>query len=63
MYSPRIDEGVIPVLHKIGKAGGKPMTKILSNIIREAIAKDTLRRKKKATARNSQKKGRGGEAE
>ena len=57
MYSPKIDEDLIPVLHKIAKAESRPMTKIVNDIIREAIAKDTLCRKKKTTARNSQNKG------
>lgn len=57
MYSPKIAEDLMPVLYKIGKAGGKPMTEIVNEIIREAIAKDTLRRNKETTAKNSRNKG------
>lgn len=37
MYSPKINEGLIPELYRISKSKGKPMTKIVNEIIRKAI--------------------------
>ena len=35
MYSPRINEDLIPVLYKLAKHEGKPMTKVVDNLIRD----------------------------
>ena len=34
MYSPKIREDLIPVLYRMGKEQGKPMTHIVDDIIR-----------------------------
>jgi len=47
MYSPKIDEDLIPILYKMGKSQGRPITKIVNNIIRKAIAKGSLHKKEK----------------
>jgi hypothetical protein len=39
VYSPKISENLIPVLYKIGKEEGKPMTKIVDKILREGLEK------------------------
>lgn len=41
MYSPKIREDLIPVLYHLGKEQGKPMTKVVDDIIRGYI---TLRK-------------------
>ena len=41
MYSPKIDEDLLPVLYEMAKTEGRPMTKIVNDIIRKAIAKDS----------------------
>jgi len=46
MYSPKIAEDLIPVLYKMSKAKGKPMTKIVDEIMRGAITKDSLPKSK-----------------
>lgn len=46
MYSPKIDEDLIPVLYKMAKAQGRPMTKIVNDIIRKVIDKDSLHKGK-----------------
>lgn len=38
MYSPKISEDLIPVLYRIGKAEGKPMTLVVADILRTAIS-------------------------
>ncbi len=42
MYSPKIAEDLIPVLYKMVKAQGRPMTKIVNDIIRKSLAKIDL---------------------
>lgn len=37
MYSPKIDEALIPTLYRIGKAINKPMTHVVNMIIRQAL--------------------------
>jgi len=37
MYSPKISEDLIPVLYRIGKAEGKPMTHIVDSLLRETL--------------------------
>jgi len=40
MYSPKIREDLIPMIYKIKQAhGGKPMTKIVDEILRPAVLK------------------------
>ena len=37
MYSPRIDEALIPPLYRLAKARGIPMTRLVSGILQEAL--------------------------
>jgi hypothetical protein len=37
MYSPKIQEDLIPTLYKLGKALGKPMTRIVDEILRDYL--------------------------
>lgn len=39
MYSPKIAEELIPELYRVSKARGKPMTRVVDEILREAILK------------------------
>ncbi len=39
MYSPKINEGLIPKLYKLGKAYRKPMTKVVDEILRDYLSK------------------------
>jgi len=47
MYSPKIDQDLVPVLYKMAKAEGRAMTKVLNDMIRKAVAKDTSLKSKK----------------
>ncbi len=47
MYSPKIDEDLVSVLYRMAKAEVKPMTRVLNEMIRKAIAKDTSPKSKK----------------
>ncbi len=47
MYSPKIDEDLVPVLYKIAKVKGEPMTRVLNEMIRKAVAKNTSPKNKK----------------
>ena len=38
MYSPKIQEDLIPVLYKLAKEQGKPMTKVVDEILRKELA-------------------------
>jgi hypothetical protein len=38
MYSPRIDEDLIPPLYRMAKARRIPMTRLVSEILKEAVA-------------------------
>lgn len=38
MYSPRIDEALIPPLYRLAKARRIPMTRLVSGILKEALA-------------------------
>lgn len=38
MYSPRIDEELIPPLYRLAKARRIPMTRLVSEILNEALA-------------------------
>ncbi len=39
MYSPKIKEDLIPVLYKLAKHEGKPMTRLLDEILRSELRK------------------------
>jgi hypothetical protein len=39
MYSPKIKEDLIPILYKLAKVEGKPMTALIDEILRAEIAK------------------------
>ena len=38
MYSPKIDESLIPRLYRLGKERHMPMTELVSGMIRNALA-------------------------
>ena len=38
-YSPKISEDLIPILYRIGKEEGKPMTKVVDRFLRDSIGK------------------------
>ena len=42
MYSPRIDEGLIPVLYRLGKARKLPMTTLVNEMIFAALERMPL---------------------
>lgn len=37
MYSPKISEELIPVIYRISKSKGKPMTHIVNEILQKAV--------------------------
>ncbi len=39
MYSPKVKEDLIPILYKLAKQEGKPMTALIDEILRAEIAK------------------------
>ncbi len=39
MYSPKIKEDLIPILYKLAKQEGKPMTALINEMLRAEIAK------------------------
>ena len=39
MYSPKLKEDLIPILYKLAKQEGKPMTILIDEMIRAKIAK------------------------
>jgi len=39
MYSPKIKEDLIPILYKLAKQEGKPMTVLIDQILRAEIEK------------------------
>jgi hypothetical protein len=39
MYSPKVKEDLIPVLYKLAKQQGKPMTELVDEMIRVEITK------------------------
>ena len=39
MYSPKIKEDLIPILYKLAKWEGKPMTALIDQMLRAEIAK------------------------
>jgi len=40
LYSPKIAEDLIPVLYRIAKAKRKPMTQVVSEILKDALAQE-----------------------
>jgi hypothetical protein len=43
MYSPKIDEKLIPIIYQLAKQERKPMTKIVAELLRSALnARDVL---------------------
>lgn len=47
MYSPKIKEDLIPKLYQRAKTEGVSMTKLVDQIIRDALSSDRLNRKGK----------------
>ena len=47
MHSPKIDEDLVSVLYKMAKAEGRAMTRVVNEMIRKAVAKDTSPKTKK----------------
>ncbi len=39
MYSPRISEKLIPKIYRVAKAKGVPMTKLVNEILKDALSK------------------------
>ncbi len=39
MYSPKIKEDLIPILYKLAKREGKPMTALIDQMLRAEMAK------------------------
>ena len=37
MYSPKIKEDLIPVLYRLARKQGKPMTRLVDEILRKAL--------------------------
>ena len=42
MYSPAIAPGLIPVLYRLGKARGVPMTRLVSELLFDALERSDL---------------------
>jgi hypothetical protein len=42
MYSPKIDERLIPVLYRAAKAQGVPMTTLVNRLLTEGLAQENL---------------------
>lgn len=40
MYSPKINENLIPVIYRLAKEQKKPMTKLVNEIIEKALKED-----------------------
>lgn len=40
MYSPKIDENLIPTLYRTAKARHIPMTRLVSHLINKALAEE-----------------------
>ncbi len=59
MYSPKIDEELIPRLYRIAKARGVPMTALVNRILRRSLAyyEKTEAMKKQLRLRFSEEEG------
>ena len=42
MYSPKVDEELVPVLYRLAKERKMPMTKLVNGIISQALATNSL---------------------
>ncbi len=42
MYSPAIDPGLIPVLYRLGKARGVPMTTLVNELLFDVLERTEL---------------------
>jgi hypothetical protein len=42
MYSPKISEGLVPILYRLGKARKMPMTQLVSELIHRALKAEPL---------------------
>ena len=42
MYSPKLDESLVPVLYRLAKERRIPMTRLVDGIIRQALATNSL---------------------
>ena len=42
MYSPKIDESLIPILYRLGKARRMPMTRLVNELIAKALETEQL---------------------
>jgi hypothetical protein len=38
MYSPKIKEDLIPIIYRLAKEQGKPMTQVVDEILRKELA-------------------------
>lgn len=47
MYSPKIDEELVLVIYKMAKAKGRAMTRVVNEMIRKAVARNTSPKNKK----------------
>ena len=45
MYSPKIQEALVPVLYNLAKQEGKPMTALVNEMLRIEIAKRNVQAK------------------
>ena len=46
MYSPKINEALVPVLYRLAKERSMPMTSLVDGIIRQALSSNSLPRGK-----------------
>ena len=58
MYSPKVKEDLIPILYKLAKQEGKPMTALINEMLRAEIVKRNgqLSQMDNETVRVSEKK-------
>ena len=42
MYTPKISESLVPILFRLRKIRGVPMTRLVDHLIRKALATETL---------------------
>ncbi len=55
MYSPKVKEDLIPVLYRLAKQQGRPMTKIIDEILREHLKREGLLKQKGSLSAVKQK--------
>ena len=56
MYSPKINEDLIPVIYKLAKKEGKTMTRLLDEILRKELKKGRVKYARTETKKRYQKK-------